>query len=205
MVEIYYNSRQFIHTLCHLIPFFCGPFAFFEKLAGFYKKKGYFENSPSRIYRYQVLLDFITETLPSAVKNRKSGSCIIPQADSGACTELTGFFRELLTFDLYLRENCKSRPDFARDPAPFRETMRNFYSRSEKQQEHSPAGAFKDRREALRMTHLEPFFFPVWEKGPYIPFLKKALEEKQPKYVLFDYQNRDPLTQNAKITIHTLP
>ena len=58
MVELYYNSNQFTHTLPALEKLFPSPFAMFEKLAEYYEENGYFVNSPSRAYRYGILLDF---------------------------------------------------------------------------------------------------------------------------------------------------
>ena len=58
MVELYYNSAQFTHTLPVLEKCFTSPFAMFQRLAEFYEEKGLFRQSPSRTYRYQALLDF---------------------------------------------------------------------------------------------------------------------------------------------------
>ena len=58
MVELYYNSSQFTHTLPVLESLFASPFSMFEKLAEYYEENGYFVNSPSRQYRYEVLLEF---------------------------------------------------------------------------------------------------------------------------------------------------
>ena len=90
MVELYYNSNQFVHTLPVLVQEFASPFQMYEALAAYYDANGYFVNAPARSYRYQVLLDFAC----SAAADKKA------------------LFIELLTFDLYLRENLKSRPEF---------------------------------------------------------------------------------------------
>lgn len=39
MVEVYYNSGQFWHTLEYLVPFEKDAFTFYEKLGSFYEKK----------------------------------------------------------------------------------------------------------------------------------------------------------------------
>lgn len=91
MVELYYNSAQFTHTLPVLEAVFPNPFRLYEELAAYYEKKGYFINNPARSYRYQVLLDFALSVDP----------------------ERESLYRQLLTLDMYLRENLKSRPDFA--------------------------------------------------------------------------------------------
>ena len=45
------------------------------------------------------------------------------------------------------------------------------------------------------MTHLEPFFYPVWEMAESGAGARPRREE--PCFVLFDYERRDPLSRNA--------
>ena len=59
MVEVYYNSGQFWHTLEYLVPFEKDAFTFYEKLGSFYEKKGYSEISHSRRRRYEILLEYL--------------------------------------------------------------------------------------------------------------------------------------------------
>ena len=105
MVELYYNSGQFRHTLRILQNAFESPFRLYEKLAEYYEENGYFVNSPARSYRYDVLLAF-------AIFVDK---------------EREALYRELLTYDMYLREKCKSRPGFARDLLPYKEEIRSRF------------------------------------------------------------------------------
>ncbi len=104
MVEIYYNSLQFRYTLEKLIPLFPTPFAFFEELSEDRGMGRTDERKHSRLQRYELLLDFICRRFPGQEK----------------------VFREALTVDLYLRENRKSRPDFAPPQEAFRETIREL-------------------------------------------------------------------------------
>ena len=107
VVELYYNSGQFTHTLAVLEQEYDSPFRMFECLAQYYENKGYFTNSPSRAYRYEILLQFVSEERP----------------------EQTALFRELLTCDMYLREKCKSRPSFAPELSPYRQVLRQAEER----------------------------------------------------------------------------
>ncbi|MGN1146973.1 MAG: B12-binding domain-containing radical SAM protein, partial [Lachnospiraceae bacterium] len=141
MVELYYNSNQFTHTLPVLQQMFDRPFAMYEALADFYEKEGCFTETPSRIYRYQVLLQFAEKY----------------------DAERSGLYRELLTFDLYLRENVKSRPEFACDLAPYKKEISSFYKREEEERHFLPDYTEYDSRQLARMTHMEPFAYPVWE------------------------------------------
>jgi Fe-S oxidoreductase len=174
MVELYYNSGQFAHTLPVLERVFESPFAFYEKLADYYEENGYFLNNPSRSYRYEVLLGF-------------------------ACCHDGGreaLYRELLTYDMYLRENMKSRPGFAKDLSEYKGRIRHFYEDEERMREVLPDyGAFQPRQ-AARMTHMEVFCYPVWVEAP---AGMDRLEE--PQMVLFDYGRRNPLTKEAETKI----
>ncbi len=176
MVELYYNSNQFTHTLPVLEKRFSSPFAMFEALAAHYGEQGYAKNAPARAYRYQALLSF-------AVAHDPAGEAL---------------YRELLTFDMYLRENLKSRPEFAAELTPYKESIRSFYRKEEADRRYLPDYCGFDSRQLARMTHLEPFHYPVWEEMQ--TDLKETLLREE-MYVLFDYHRRDPLTYEAKIQV----
>lgn len=162
MVELYYNSGQFTHTLPVLEKAFPGPFAMYEALADHYQEKGYFTNSPARAYRYQILLEFASLKDP---ENRE-------------------IYRELLTYDMYLRENLKSRPGFAAEiTEEQKQDIRRFYQTEEQERRYLPAYAEYDWKQLSRMTHMELFRYP------------------EPHYVLFDYQERNPLNYEAKVQV----
>lgn len=155
MVEIYYNSNQFVYTIACLEKEFATPFEMYEALAAFYERNGFFVNTPSRVYRYQVLLQFAKERAP----------------------EKEELFKELLTYDLYLRENLKSRPEFARDMLAFKEEIREI-------------------KQTSKLTHVEAFDYAVWNA------LEGEVEKLETtKLCLFDYQERNPLTFEAKVIL----
>lgn len=179
MVELYYNSNQYTHTLSLLEQAFETPFAMFEKMADYFEEQGCFVNSPSRVYRYQVLLAFA----------EKYDACNV------------SVYKELLTFDLYLRENMKSRPDFCTDMTDtlHKEYIRDFYRREEKCRRYLPDYAQFDWKQLSKMTHMEPFHYPVWD-------IKQFMKQRDGQsvtevYVLFDYQNRNPLNYEAKTVV----
>ncbi len=160
MLEVYYNSGQFEITMKVLEPLFDSAFMMFQELGAFYEAKGYFGMSHSRIRRAEILLEFMRE--------RKSSDAVMQMLE------------ESLTFDLYYRENCKSRPSWAPSPAEFKEQTRYYCKNGAK-------------------SHLEPFHYRFPEKS------KKALQEvpkrlEKPVYMLFDYENRDPLDHQARVT-----
>ncbi len=189
MVEIYYNSNQFVHTLNVLEKCFESPFVMYEALAGFYEDKGYFTNSPARSYRYDVLLDFATSY-------------------DFANKEL---YKELLTYDMYLREKLKTRPKFARDLKDYRDKIIELYKLEEKERQYLPEYNDFDSKQLERMTHMEVFFYPVWdmEKMLKCRIETKAVIEgnfenqysKKAIYVLFDYRSRKQLTWEANTIV----
>lgn len=139
MVEVYYNSGQFWHTLEYLVPFAEDAFTFYEQLGAFYEKKGYSEISHSRMRRYEILLEFLREETE------------IPVEDAA----------QKMLYDLYLREKLKKRPVFAPDQKPYETAVWNY----------------RKNNQVSKTAHIE-----VFENGT---------------VVLFDYENRDPLSNNA--------
>lgn len=175
VVELYYNSNQFTHTLPVLEESFGGAFAMFEKLAEYYKEKGYFTNNPSRVYRYEVLLEF---------------ALIYGKGEEG-------LYKELLTYDIYLRENMKSRPGFAWDLEEYKERFRELYNDAPRLRKILPGYEEFQPRQIARMTHVEMFSYPVWENGKNLK-MEKLLEERM---VLFNYRKRNPLTNEAEVIV----
>lgn len=181
MVELYYNSNQFTHTLPVIQTFFSDAYAMYLRLSEFYREEGYLFSSPSRIYRYQVLLDFVLNTESFAE----------PAADLPGRKEM---LCQLLTFDLYLRENMKSRPDFARDLTAYKQKLRDFYQKEEEGRHYLPDYIGYDSRQIAKMTHMEIFDYPVWESD-----IRKRMQRlDSPVMVLFDYRVRDALTYEAR-------
>lgn len=173
MVEIYYNSCQFENTLPFLVEEFDSPFDFYASLASYYDKKGYFIQTPARIYRYHVLLHFAEEHFPKK-------------------TEL---IRQMLVFDLYLRENMKTRPDFAPEQEGVRDLFRDFYIREANDHRYLREEDYHgcDWKSMSRMTHIEKIYYNR-ETG-------NRLSEVC--YILFDYKRRDPLTGDARYMMVT--
>lgn len=194
MVEIYYNSGQFAHSLPVMIADFRskmaagqqnfaeeqhgratsgqGAFAFYEALAAFYEEQGFFVETPSRIYRYQALLSFAKTIHP----------------------EREELYKELLLFDLYVRENLKSRPDFAPDLHDLQPVIHAFYKKEESERRYLPHLSEIPAPQLSRMTHLEPFSYSVWATD--VSEVKRLQEQV---FLLFDYDHRDPLTREAKV------
>lgn len=166
IVEVYYNSGQFVHTLFWLSQELPSAFRLYERIADYYEQKQLFFRSHTRIARYEILLEFIRETFK----------------------EKEEFYRQLLIYDLYLRENVKSRPGFAGEPSAKKEFLKEFYDREEKEPVYLTAYGHTESRKLRKMTHVEVFDYEV------------DREMRPGKTVLlFDYQNRNPLNYEAKV------
>lgn len=142
MVEVYYNSGQFQNTLEYLEKFFPDAFSIYERLGSFYMEKGYGDVSHTRMRRYEILLEFL-EDVPEISMDQ---------------------VKDQMVYDLYLRENLKSRPGFARDQKPFERQIWDF----------------RKREKVAKNAHVE-----VFADGTVL---------------LFNYADRDPLTNNAHVT-----
>lgn len=170
MVELYYNSNQFRHVLPVLERGFPDPFAMYEALAVYYEEHGYYIQTPSRAYRYEVLLRFAMEYLPDQQE----------------------LLTELLTYDMYLRENLKARAGFMRDQKAWYPKVQAFYEQEEKNPCLLKGYEGYHARQLMKMTHMEVFAYPVWEEDGQ----EKKL--KEPACILFDYRERDPLYGDAR-------
>ena len=157
MVEIYYNSGQFTHVVEALVENYASAYQMYQDLWQYYEDHDYMGIQHRRSARYEIVLDFVKEKYPE-------------QAD---------VMRELLTYDYYLRENAKSRPEFAGEDATDKRFVRAFYEEEEKERKHLPGYEQFDRNQMRKMTHLE-----------YFPHMGKML--------LFDYKFRNPLNQEAR-------
>lgn len=168
VLEIYYNSGQFVHTMERLCGFYDSPFALYEELASYFDRRGLFARQLGRQERFDILWEFIRsrEELP----------------------DISSFYgvawRELLVYDYYLRENAKTRPSFAPAQEPWRPSITRWYARYGAACERLAAYEGCSYRQLLHMTHAEVFSRGFSQNG------QKVL-------ILFDYRARNPLTNNA--------
>ena len=149
MVEVYYNSRQFTHTIEYMGTWFSSAFDMFEKMWKYYERQGLQEIQHKRSARYDILLSFISEEQPCE----------------------TGRARELLIYDYYLRENAKTRPAFAGEYQVRKEDVRAFYESDKIRETYLPGYAGRDRNQVRRMTHLE--YFPLARRYVLFDYLER--------------------------------
>jgi hypothetical protein len=121
--------------------------------------------SHSRMRRYEILLDFFKEEV--SLTDAKQESEALP------------LFSELLLYDLFLRENLKTRPAFA-PVNPLQGRLRELYHKLN-----------IDRGEA----HVEQFHYDI------IASVRTGKVVKSKTTLLFDYNNRDPLSKAAGVKV----
>lgn len=186
MTEVHYNSRQFTCTLKELEKEFNTPYEMFSFMAGYYNKNHLLGISHSRIARYEILWKMIQVKLGKSGRYETHETYETYESHAPRGTEVNPgisgkleLYRDLLMTDLYLRENVKSRPSFARDLSSSKDFVREFFQREEKTPEHLSGYEGYDSRQMAKMAHLELL--------------------RDGTYLLFDYKRRDPLSNNAWI------
>lgn len=173
VVELYYNSHQYENTITVLEGEFETSFEMFQRLGAYYQKRSEGDAGHSRITRYEILRDFIRN-----IPNRK----VSLEA-----------YTQLLVLDLYLRENCKSRPAFADDQNAYKNAFRDFYKEEEQNRKYLPAYADYHARQLASMTHIEVFTVDMKK------LVSEGIEEKRTCIILFSYKDKDVLSGNARI------
>lgn len=172
MVEVYYNSGQFPATMKLLEKRFQRPSEIFVNLAEYYEKNGLTGISHSRLARYEILYRFLEEDMREEERDHVTAAKV-PEIGQPSLAD----FRDSLMYDLYVRENIKSRPSFASDQSPYKKKVREFFMAEEENPKWLTDYAGFDSRQMAKMAHLEHM-----EDGT---------------FVLFDYKKRDPLSGNA--------
>lgn len=173
MVEVYYNSRQFENSMEWLEHFFPTAFDMYRSLSEFYETEGIRGISHSRMARYEILLDF---------------------AKSHIDKENSILFTQIMTYDLYLRENVKSRPDWTAKQDCLKEVYVNFFRDEKSRTEYFSGYEEYTTKQIQRMTHIEHFDMDI-------PATAAAGQPVgKPMFLWFDYQHRDPLTWRSRTT-----
>ena len=163
VVEIYYGTGQFVNIINYLMRFFETPYDFYKDLGEFYSEKSDGGKKHSRIDRYNLLLDFAEGIKACDINNVKA----------------------LLTYDIYVRENIKTRPTFAMDAAIYKDDIK----------------AFALGNNIDKSCHIE-----VMDKNVLsyleLPYEVNMNGENDKVFVVFDYTKRNPLNHNANVDIY---
>lgn len=164
MLSVYYNSRQFDKTILLLEREYRSPFDLYLNLAEFYEDRGLSDISHSRMSRYNHLRDFI---IYKGFVN-------------------LALFEEAMIYDLYARENLKSRPDWAKK----HKDVTSFYTDEKNKSLFTEYEGYTPKQ-IMRMTHIEHF------RVDFTKWRDRVNLDTGETDVLFDYKVRDPIDNSA--------
>lgn len=171
MVEIYYNSGQFstILGLCFwLRKGMYGEeraFDFYCELSEYYRKMGYMDVSHNRIRKYEILMEFL----------KKKEAELEEDTGLKAEADQIKMLNQAMIYDLYLRENLKSRPDWVGKMSSY---------------------SLRKKKELGSLKHVECMEFDFTDSEFYE---RSKMPDKRKIYVMFDYENRSPVTGNVAV------
>lgn len=172
LVELYYNSGQYTLTLKYAVPFFESPFRFYEMFSAWYRGKGYHKLNHNRLEKYNILREFLREHIDKNEWNTLD---------------------EIMLYDMYLRENVKGRPSWAKDTAQYKKEWKALYREQGEKlfPEDVQAGTY-DSKKAANQSHIEVFKIDIKK------FEQSGQVEKKQVFCLFDYSRRNPLNRAAR-------
>lgn len=172
LVELYYNSGQYTLTLKYAVPFFESPFRFYEMFSAWYRGKGYHKLNHNRLEKYNILREFLREHI-----------------DENEWDTLD----EIMLYDMYLRENVKGRPAWAKDTAQYMKEWKALYrEQGEKLFPEDVQAGIYDSKRAANQSHIEVFEINIKK------FEQSGQVEKKQVFCLFDYSRRNPLNRAAR-------
>lgn len=202
MVEVYYNSAQFEHVLNYLVRFFESPFAYYEAIGKYYTVHHLHGIGFKREARYEVLRKFCMEwfEISDGISRKERFSMEI--LDS------------LLTYDYYLRENAKKRPVWSPKEPIDKQTYHEFFKKGGTEEINLLKEGY-DSKVAARVMHIEPMAREavcwtlengnIWKENMEQEHSITVKKEKNCTadivYCLFDYEMRNLLSKDAKVTI----
>ena len=172
LVELYYNSGQYTLTLKYAVPFFESPFRFYEMFSAWYRGKGYHKLNHNRLEKYNILREFLREHI-----------------DENEWDTLD----EIMLYDMYLRENVKGRPAWAKYTAQYKKEWKALYrEQGEKLFPEDVQAGIYDSKRAANQSHIEVFEINIKK------FEQSGQVEKKQVFCLFDYSRRNPLNRAAR-------
>ena len=179
LVDVYYNSGQFVYSMMYLQQFAKTPFALFEELAVYYDEKQYAGLKLSRVRRYEILWEFAQQLVLRAMQGMEE--LCAKEEESRPTEHALQTFAQILFYDYCLREKPKSRPAFVNRSQLDKQTLKEAYA------------MFGVKREEEGMHDMEVFSFDPVETAVC------GTREGTPCYVLFSYEQREAMYGGATI------
>ncbi len=171
MVEQHYNSGQFVMTLSFLSHHMESAFSFYLEMGEYYQDRGWLAISHARIDRYEHFYQFLSERYLS----------------------LKEVAAELLLYDYLVRENAKTRPSFAINSRREDTKKKRFYHNPDNILRYLPDCKNFSVSSVIHMTNLEVIQYDPDHA------VRTGEAVLHPAFLLFDYQERDPITGNVRV------
>lgn len=173
MLELHYNSGQFVQSLRVLEQAFDSAFAMYWEMGIYYLHHGLRGQNFSRMKRCEIFLDFATEKDPVHKE----------------------WYEQALTFDLYARENMKRRPAWAPDLSGMKKAQMQYLREHGLEKNYCHMEPF-DKEFLIKFTDMdtEEYRRHVSVTDGEDP---AGISTETVAWVLFDYEHRDALTGDA--------
>lgn len=173
MLELHYNSGQFVQSLRVLEQAFDSAFAMYWEMGIYYLHHGLRGQNFSRMKRCEIFLDFATEKDPVHKE----------------------WYEQALTFDLYARENMKRRPAWAPDLSGMKKAQMQYLREHGLEKNYCHMEPF-DKEFLIKFTDMdtEEYRRHVSVTDGEDP---AGIFSETVAWVLFDYEHRDALTGDA--------
>ena len=173
MLELHYNSGQFVQSLRVLEQAFDSAFAMYWEMGLYYLHHGLRGQNFSRMKRCEIFLDFATEKDPAHKE----------------------WYEQALTFDLYARENMKRRPAWAPDLSGMKKAQMKYLREHGLEKNYCHMEPF-DKEFLIKFTHMdvEEYRRDISVTDGEDP---AGIFPETVAGVLFDYEHRDALTGDA--------
>ena len=173
MLELHYNSGQFVQSLRVLEQAFDSAFAMYWEMGIYYLHHGLRGQNFSRMKRCEIFLDFATEKDPVHKE----------------------WYEQALTFDLYARENMKRRPAWAPDLSGMKKAQMQYLREHGLEKNYCHMEPF-DKEFLIKFTDMdtEEYRRHVSVTDGENP---AGIFPETVAWVLFDYEHRDALTGDA--------
>ncbi len=173
MLELHYNSGQFVQSLRVLEQAFDSAFAMYWEMGLYYLHHGLRGQNFSRMKRCEIFLDFATEKDPVHKE----------------------WYEQALTFDLYARENMKRRPAWAPDLSGIKKAQMQYLREHGLEKNYCHMEPF-DKEFLIKFTDMdtEEYRRDVSVTDGEDP---AGIFPETVAWVLFDYEHRDALTGDA--------
>lgn len=181
VLELYYNSGQFVHTMDFLCNYFDTPYSMYDSLATWYEQHDLFGIQSSRIRKYEILLDFGAAHLQQMSRLNQLQNYAGAQCSFQYKRPLISILKEYITYDLYLREHMKNRPEFVLSMEKWKNTIHDILHRESETHELFPELSDCNYRELTKTLHVEIFEW-IFDT---------------PSVLIFCYEKRNPLTNNC--------